>query len=59
MSIYIAIRTSPKFRRRNLVAKTPGEGDEAARAFTDIIMKALEGFDMTRKPDFGAKAPSC
>ena len=58
MSVYIAIRTSPRFRRRALSSKFPTEGDAAAKAFTDIIMAALQGYEITRKPGYGAEAPS-
>ena len=54
MSIYIAIKRSPKSMRRSLCEPLPLKNDEAARKFTAHIMDALKGYDIRKIIDYGA-----
>lgn len=54
MAIYVALRTAPRHYKTALGAKLAEPGDKAARDLTAHLMKALEGFLITKIEGYGA-----
>ena len=48
MTLYIALRTTPKHWRKGLASRTPTEGDAAAKALAEHLVKALKPYTITR-----------
>lgn len=50
MSLYVALRTAPKsVKSRYAKARLAVDGDSATDDLTDIVMKALDRYEITAK----------
>ncbi len=57
-SIYVAIRTAPKYVRTGLSARLANDGDRAASELTDLVMAAIRRHEARRDQAPLAGAPS-